>query len=61
MKHILMGIGMNENVETNAWGAASVQAVKAASVFLSAIPMMLAYPFIQKYFTKGTMLGSVKG
>lgn len=61
LRNILMGIGMNENVETNAWGSASVQAVKAASVFLSAIPMMLAYPFIQKYFTKGTMLGSVKG
>ena len=56
-----MASGMNEYVEVNAFGNASVGAIKAASVFLSAIPMMLAYPFIQKYFTKGTMLGSVKG
>ena len=61
LRNILMASGMNEYVEVNAFGNASVGAIKAASVFLSAIPMMLAYPFIQKYFTKGTMLGSVKG
>ena len=61
LRNILMGANMNENLDVNAFGDASVQAIKAASVFLSAIPMVLAYPFIQKYFTKGTMLGSVKG
>jgi len=61
LRNILMGANMNENLDSNAFGDASVQAIKAASVFLSAIPMMLAYPFIQKYFTKGTMLGGVKG
>jgi len=61
LRDILMASGMNEYVEANAFGEAPVQAIKAASVFMSAIPMMIAYPFIQKYFTKGTMLGSVKG
>lgn len=61
LRNILMASGMNEYVEVNAFGEASVQAIKAASVFLSAIPMIIAYPFIQKYFTKGTLLGSVKG
>lgn len=61
LRNILMASGMNEYVEVNAFGEAPVQAIKAASVFMSAIPMILAYPFIQKYFTKGTMLGSVKG
>ncbi len=61
LRNILMASGMNEYVEVNAFGNAPVQAIKAASVFMSAIPMMIAYPFIQKYFTKGTMLGSVKG
>ncbi len=56
-----MASGMNEYVEVNAFGEASVQAIKAASVFMSAIPMIIAYPFIQKYFTRGTLLGSVKG
>jgi putative aldouronate transport system permease protein len=52
---------MSEFVEVNAFGEASVSSIKAASVLMSAIPMIIAYPFIQKYFTKGTLLGSVKG
>lgn len=61
LRNILMASGMNEYVEVNAFGNAPIAAIKAASVFLSAIPMIIAYPFIQKYFTKGTLLGSVKG
>jgi putative aldouronate transport system permease protein len=61
LRNILMASGMNEYVEVNAFGEAPIAAIKAASVFMSAIPMILAYPFIQKYFTKGTLLGSVKG
>jgi putative aldouronate transport system permease protein len=61
LRNILMASGMNEFVEVNAFGNANVQAIKAASVFMSAIPMVIAYPFIQKYFTKGTLAGAVKG
>lgn len=61
LRNILMASGMNEYVEVNAFGNAPVSAIKAASVFMSAIPMVIAYPFIQKYFTKGTLAGSVKG
>jgi putative aldouronate transport system permease protein len=61
LRNILMASGMNEFVEVSAFGEAPVQAIKAASVFMAAIPMVIAYPFIQKYFTKGTLLGSVKG
>ena len=35
--------------------------IKSASIVFSMLPMLIAYPFIQKYFTKGIMLGSVKG
>ena len=61
LRNILLASGMNEFVEVSAFGEASVQSIKAASVFMAAIPMIIAYPFIQKYFTKGTLLGSVKG
>ena len=61
LRNILMASGMNEYVEVSAFGDAPIAAIKAASVFMSAIPMVIAYPFIQKYFTKGTLLGSVKG
>ena len=61
LRNILIGSGMNENLEVTAFANAPINAIKAASVFMSAIPMIVAYPFIQKYFTKGTLLGSVKG
>lgn len=61
LRNILLAAGMNEFLEVNAFGSAPVEAIKAASVFMSAIPMIIAYPFIQRYFTKGTLLGSVKG
>lgn len=34
---------------------------RSAQLFLAALPIMLVYPFLQKYFTKGLVLGSVKG
>lgn len=35
--------------------------IKSASIVISMTPMVVAYPFIQRYFTKGIMLGAVKG
>jgi len=35
--------------------------LKAAQIFISIIPLMIVYPWLQKYFTKGLTLGSVKG
>lgn len=34
---------------------------KAAQVFLAALPILMVYPFLQKYFTAGMVMGSVKG
>jgi putative aldouronate transport system permease protein len=39
----------------------SDRTVKAAQVFLGCMPVLLIYPFLQRYFTKGLVLGSVKG
>jgi len=30
-------------------------------IVVAALPMLIAYPFVQKYFVKGAMVGSVKG
>lgn len=37
------------------------EAMKNATIFISMIPVLIVYPFAQKYFVKGVMLGSVKG
>ena len=37
------------------------QSLQMAIVTIATVPILLVYPFVQKYFTKGIMLGGVKG
>ena len=39
----------------------STEGFTAASIVLSIIPIICTYPYLQKYFVKGVMVGSVKG
>lgn len=39
----------------------NVRTGRAAQLFLGALPVMLVYPFLQRYFTEGLVIGSVKG
>lgn len=47
----LAALGHNPNVES----------VKATAMMVTAIPIVCVYPFVQKHFVKGIMIGSVKG
>ena len=37
------------------------QPIKMATIVISTVPVMVIYPFLQKYFVKGVMVGAVKG
>ena len=37
------------------------EVLQAASIMFVTIPILIIYPFVQKYFVKGTMVGAVKG
>ena len=37
------------------------EAVKYATIVVSTLPVLCIYPFLQKYFIKGVMLGAIKG
>ena len=52
------------NMGAQDWQALALvsdKTVKCAQIFLAALPILLVYPFLQKYFVKGMVLGSVKG
>lgn len=49
------------NAEMSAETVVPTLTLQMAAVIFSSIPIIVVYPFIQKYFTKGVMLGAVKG
>lgn len=51
----------NENDTLIDRAALAPEALKNATIFISMIPVLIIYPFAQKYFAKGVMLGSEKG
>lgn len=57
----------NQTISSMTTGSAAVEAkqmadlIKYAVIVISSAPIMCMYPFVQKYFNQGVMLGSVKG
>ena len=37
------------------------ESIKSATIIVATLPILVVYPFVQKYFVKGAMVGSVKG
>ncbi len=60
LRNILIGANLSEYVEYDLSRVASIESLKSAAVLLTMLPMVAVYPWIQHYFTKGTLLGGVK-
>jgi putative aldouronate transport system permease protein len=61
----LQTIIVNDNLQQTGLDAEQLEefsnrTVKASQIFIGALPILFVYPFLQKYFVKGMVLGSVK-
>ncbi len=63
IQNILRGLLManQQNQQTGDDYNAYAETIKYATIVVSAVPIICVYPFIQKYFVKGVMIGAVKG
>ncbi len=52
---------MDETLDWGSQGAPPSKAVQMASTVVATVPILCVYPFIQKFFTQGVMVGAVKG
>ena len=53
--------GMVSDMQSTAARAQLAELLKYATIIISSIPLMIMYPFFQKYFNSGIMAGAVKG
>ncbi|MEC0203733.1 carbohydrate ABC transporter permease [Paenibacillus lautus] len=65
LREILVQGQMQEMVDISddslARSLMDAEAIKYAAVIVTNLPMLLLYPFLQKYFVKGVMIGAIKG
>ncbi|WDF52305.1 carbohydrate ABC transporter permease [Paenibacillus sp. KACC 21273] len=53
--------GMMIDVESYAAKMRVTELIKYGVIMVSSLPLLMLYPFLQKYFVKGVMIGSIKG
>ncbi|WP_342575083.1 carbohydrate ABC transporter permease [Paenibacillus sp. FSL M8-0142] len=62
MRNILLtGITQNEAQLEYVQNPPPAATLKSAVIIISTLPILFVYPFLQKYFVKGVMVGSIKG
>lgn len=57
---IQQDLALDPNVDLDALAEVSDRTAKAAQIFLGALPILIVYPFLQRFFVKGIVMGSVK-
>ncbi|MNN98389.1 hypothetical protein D3C81_2177760 [compost metagenome] len=60
---VIMAAGLSTNTEAMSpdYVPPPEQTIKMAVIVVATVPVLLVYPFLQKHFAKGALLGSIKG
>ena len=61
LREIIVGVSMIESLPAEVKTQTSIAGVRTATLVLSILPLLMIYPFLQKYFVQGIMLGAIKG
>lgn len=61
LRQILFEGSLTEEVEDFTNVVVNTETMKNAALLVATVPILCVYPFIQKYFVKGVMVGSLKG
>ena len=56
-----MDMNMVDDMKTMAAKQAMRELMKYALIVVASVPVLIIYPFVQKYFVRGIMLGAIKG
>lgn len=59
-QYVLQGSPMSQ-MENPDIGAVAPRSIQMAVVVVATLPILIVYPFVQKYFTKGVLTGAIKG
>lgn len=59
--YAVQGAPISQIENPNAAGSVTPQAIQMALVVLATVPILVIYPFAQKFFTKGVLTGAIKG
>ena len=58
---VLRTLVMENSMDSSSADLALLKNVQYTTIVVALLPVMIVYPFLQKYFVKGIMIGSVKG
>lgn len=65
LRNILIATSAFADLDPTAWNdlitPPSTFMMRSATIVVSTLPILVSYPFVQKYFVKGVMVGSIKG